>query len=238
VYCEHQVTNFRAGATEIRDVYWQTPTTPAPAAGYPVVLVYQGSLFGPSLTWAELTPSVPFGGFYQGVLQASLLDHGFTVIAPAAAGSLAWQTNAGAPYETTGDHVFIGALIDAIKRGQFGPADAARFYATGISSGGYMTSRMAVSYPGVFRALAIDAGSYATCLGPLCNVPATLPSDHPATLFLHGAADMTVPLATARPYYDKLGAQGVDTELIVDQTAGHQWLEVAPERVTAWFLTH
>jgi pimeloyl-ACP methyl ester carboxylesterase len=238
VYCEHQVTSFQASATEIRDVYWQTPTTAAPAAGYPVVLVYQGSLFAPSLTWAELAPSVPFGGFYQGVLQASLLDHGFTVIAPTAAGGLAWQTNTGAPYETTTDHVFIGALIEAIKKGEFGPADSTHFYATGISSGGYMTSRMAVSYPGVFRALAIESGSYATCLGPLCNVPATLPPDHPATLFLHGAADATVPLSTAEPYHDKLVAQGVDTELVVDQTAGHQWLSVAPERVTDWFSTH
>lgn len=238
VYCEHRVTSFKASPTEVRDVYWQTPATPAPAEGYPVVLIYQGSLFAPSLTWAELAPSVPFGGFYQGVLQASLLDHGFTVIAPTAAGGLAWQTNAGAPYETTTDHVFIGALIDAIEKGEFGPADPTHFYATGISSGGYMTSRMAVSYPGVFRALAIESGSYATCLGPLCNVPATLPADHPATLFLHGAADATVPLATAQPYYDKLSAQGVDTEIVVDQTAGHQWLSVAPERVTDWFLSH
>ena len=128
-------------------MYWQTPLTPPPPGGYPVVLVFQGSLFGPSLTWAEMAPSVPFGGFYQGVLQANLLDHGFTVIAPSAAGGLAWQTNAGAPYETTTDHVFIVALLDAIKAGQFGPSDSTHFYATGISSGGYMTSRMAVSYP-------------------------------------------------------------------------------------------
>ena len=40
-----------------------------------------------------------------------------------------------------------------------GPLDPSRLLAIGVSSGGYMTSRMAVSYPGKFRALAIAAGA-------------------------------------------------------------------------------
>jgi hypothetical protein len=55
---------------------------------------------------------------------------------------------------------------------------------------------------------------------------------------LHGGADTTVPLSTAKPYYDELVAQGVDTKLTVDQAAGHQWLSVAPEEVTEWFSSH
>src|SRR5699024_7546315 len=107
----------------------------APSEGYPVVLVYQGSLFDPALTWGELTTGVPFGGFHQGRLPAMLLDRGFTVIAPEAAGGLAWQTNSGIPYEATTDHVFIEALLAAVADGEFGPSDPERLYATGISSG-------------------------------------------------------------------------------------------------------
>jgi predicted esterase len=107
-----------------------------------------------------------------------------------------------------------------------------------ISSGGYMTSRMAVSYPGKFRALAIESGSYATCSNVLCMVPNPLPADHPPTLFLHGALDVAVPLVTARAYHDQLARQGIETEIIVDDTVGHSWLAVAPEAITCWFKTH
>jgi predicted esterase len=101
-----------------------------------------------------------------------------------------------------------------------------------------MTSRMAVSYPGKFRALAIESGSYATCLGPICTIPTPLPSDHPPTLFLQGGDDPIVPISTAQAYYQDLMAQGIDTRFVEDATAGHQWLSVAPQEVTRWFTTH
>jgi predicted esterase len=97
---------------------------------------------------------------------------------------------------------------------------------------------MVVSYPGTFRALAIQSGSYATCLGPFCEIPSELPSDHPPTLFLHGDADGTVPVDTAIAYRDALEAQGIETESIIDMGIGHAWLERAPEAITQWFLAH
>jgi len=114
--------------------------------------------------------------------------------------------------------------------GMFGYLDYKRKFATGISSGGYMTSRMAVSYAGSFifsflffkkkknshfnslllnillgefLSLAVAAGSYATCAGPLCVVP-NLPLNHPPTLFLHGGLDPIVPQFTMETYADKL----------------------------------
>ena len=236
VFCTHNVTPLTAG-TARRDVYWQTPLTPAPPGGYPVVVMYQGSFAGPSLTWATLTPSAAFAGFQQGRLQAMLLDHGFTVIAPSAAVGVAWQTNSGIPYDASTDKGVIDALLAAIEVGQYGPADKARLYATGISSGGYMTSRMAVSHEGKFRALAVHSGSYATCLGSVCNIP-SLPSDHPPTLILQGAKDNLVPIATAQSYHDKLVASGLESTMVVDPMAGHEWLTVSPERITDWFSTH
>ena len=237
VSCTHVVTRLVAGPAA-RDVYWQTPATPPPAGGYPVVVLYQGSFFGPSITWGELTPSTAFGGFHQGRLQAMLLDSGFTVIAPEAAAGVAWQTNAVVPYELSTDKAVIDELLAAIEKGEFGPANLTRLYATGISSGGYMSSRMAVSHPGKFRALAIQSASYATCLGAVCNVPSSLPADHPPTLFLHGALDTTVPLFTAERYYDTLVASGFVTNKIVDDAAGHEWLAVSPVRITEWFVNH
>jgi len=225
---------------DARPVYWAEPPAAAPTSGRPAVILYQGSFFGPAVSWDVSVPAgTPFGGYYQVALVSALIDAGFTVVQPSAVGGAAWETNApGVSYDTTADAEFIPALLAAIAAGSFGPIDPSHLYATGISSGGYMTSRMAVSYPGTFRALAIESGSYATCLGPVCNVPATLPANHPPTLFLHGDLDTTVPIATAKPYYQELVAQGIAAKFDEDPTAGHQWLSVAPADVTAWFTTH
>jgi poly(3-hydroxybutyrate) depolymerase len=220
-----------------REVYWEAPTTPPPASGYPVVVMYQGSFGSPSLTWTQVASTTPFGGYQQARLQALLLERGFVVVAPVALGGVAWQTNTGLVWSLTNDSAFVTALLDGFSRGDFGPIDTARQYATGISSGGYMTSRMAVSYPGEFRALAIASASYATCAGVVCVVP-TLPMNHPPTLFLHGALDTTVPEYTARQYFTALGNDGVTTDFVSAPLVGHAWLDVAPERVTAWFETH
>ncbi len=237
VTCTPRITTLTAG-TATRDVYWQTPTSAPPSAGHPVVILYQGSFFGPSSTWGTVTSDILFAGYHQARLQALLLEHGFTVIAPSAAIGLAWQTNSGLPWDATTDQPFIDALFASITRGDFGPADASRWYATGISSGGYMTSRMALSYAGRFRALAIHSGSWATCAGAACLLPATLPADHPPTLFLHGRRDLTVPLFTAEAYADRLRNDGFTSELIIDDDASHEWLSVAPERITGWFEGH
>jgi len=237
VRCDHHVTPLTAGPAT-RDVYWQTPATTAPPQGYPIVVLFQGSFGGPAITFAELTPDAPFGGFHQGRLQAMLLDRGFTIVAPEAAAGIAWQTNSGLPYETTTDRAVIDALLAALRAGAYGPADPTRLYATGISSGGYMTSRMAVSHGGVFRALAVQSASYATCAGAVCLVPSALPIDHPPTLLLHGGADLTVPAETGERYHAALVASGVTARWVLDPPVGHAWLASSPAEITAWFEAH
>ncbi|MCA9635395.1 MAG: hypothetical protein KC420_05110, partial [Myxococcales bacterium] len=171
-----------------------------------------------------------------------LLDAGFAVLTPEAHadGNTFWDTNI-PPYSTSWelapDHAFMLAIFAAIDDGVFGPLDSDTMYATGISSGGYMTSRMAVSYPGRFTALAIQSASYAPCSGPFCVVP-PLDASHPPTLLLAGAQDPIVPLSTIEPYRDALVVAGVDTELIVDEAAGHAWIKAAPDAVLGWFLGH
>lgn len=100
-----------------------------------------------------------------------------------------------------------------------------------------MTSRMAVSYAGTFRALADHSGSYATCSNT-CIVPTPLPSGHPPTLFLHGDTDTVVPMSAIQPYIDALMAEGFETQLVTDATAGHQWLSEAVQAIPAWFDSH
>lgn len=103
----------------------------------------------------------------------------------------------------------------------------------GISSGGFMTSRMAVSYAGAFRALVIASGSYATC-SATCEVP-DLPAGHPPTLFLHGDADNVVKLSTMTPYRDKLTAAGHSVETVIRAGAGHEWLPEGKTAIPMWF---
>ncbi len=221
-----------------RDVYWQSPSSPAPAAGFPAVIIFQGSFFAPSTAWGEVPSTAPFGGFQQARLHALLLEHGFTVITPSAVGGTFWQSNNGLPWDSTSDKAFMDGLLDGMRAGTFGPVDMTRLFAAGISSGGYMTSRMAVSYPGVFRALIIHSGSYATCAGFVCVLPTALPAQHPPTRFLHGRGDLTVPLYTAENYQQALTTQGFESDIVIDDSAGHEWLPLAPERILEWVQGH
>ena len=238
ITCEKQTIKL---GPDPRDVHFQVPLGEPPPAGWPAVLMFQGSLFSAEITWSGAI-ALPFGAYYQTLVVKTLLDHGYAVITPETKldGGTFWDTNV-PPYanawETSDDHALMLALFAAIADETFGPIDPGRLFATGISSGGYMTSRMAVSYPGKFRTLAIAAGSYATCSGPLCDVPVQ-PPDHPPTLFVHGEQDLTVPLVTAVAYRDALATAGVDTKLVTDPDEGHAWIPAAPLEILQWFDDH
>ena len=228
------------GGLTPREVHWQNPEGDPPAGGWPVVLLFQGTGLSSEEGW-ELTPDAPFGGYYQALLTHELLDAGFSVLAPEVRldGSTYWDTNISPwsiSWTLSGDHQVMLDIFDELEAGAFGPADLGRMYATGISSGGYMTSRMAEAYAGRFRALAIQSASYAWCAGALCTIPSELPENHPPTLFLHGATDAIVPLRTMNLYYDALIADGVEVSRTVDPDLGHEWLPSAPDQITAWFL--
>jgi predicted esterase len=155
-------------------------------------------------------------------------------------GTTFWDTNVppfSLDWDIAPDNQFMLAIFQAIEGGAFGPLDPARMYATGISSGGYMSSRMAASYPGRFRAIAVQSGSYCTCSGPACVVPDLDPHHVPA-LLLHGTADLVVPLFTMRLYETKLRAVGVDTRVVLQEGAGHEWIAAAPDEVRDWFASH
>jgi dienelactone hydrolase len=242
VWCPYEKLSLPAKLGAMRDVVWQVPLGAAPAQGWRVVLLFQGSFYGPPLMF-DASDSSPHGGYHLASTVKALLDAGYAVVAPAAhvEGGLFWDTNVPPwtlDWTASPDHAFMLSIFAAISSGKFGPLDASRMYATGISSGGYMTSRMAVSYPGKFRALAVHSGSYASCSGPLCIVPDTLPSDHPPTLFLHGDADLIVPISTMKPYNARLVEEGKETRVVIGPGAGHEWLAAGPQEVVSWFDAH
>lgn len=242
VDCTYEATSLPAQAGILRDVLYQVPTGTPPNGGFPVVLFFQGSFFGPKLMFAA-DANAPFGAYHLARTIKTLLDSGYAVIAPEAhaEGGTFWDTNVppwSLSWTTAPDHAFMVSILAAISEGKFGPLNAARKYATGISSGGYMTSRMAVSYQGQFKALAVHSGSYATCSGALCIIPDVLPNDHPPTLFLHGQKDLTVPITTMKNYETKLKASGKNTRVVIDPSAGHEWIAAGAQEVVDWFDAH
>jgi len=242
VWCPYETLSLPGKLGVMRDVVWQVPLGAPPAGGWRVVLLFQGSFYGPPLMF-DAADSSPHGGYHLALTVKTLLDAGYAVLAPAAhvEGGLFWDTNVPPwtiDWTNAPDNAFMLSILAGIESGKFGALDATRMYATGISSGGYMTSRMAVSYPGKFRALAIHSASYAECSGPICIVPDTLPGDHPPTLFLHGDADLIVPIGTMEKYNARLVDAGKQTRVVVGKNAGHEWLAAGPQEVLAWFDAH
>jgi predicted esterase len=139
-------------------------------------------------------------------------------------------------WEGSSDDTLMRNLFAAIDddNGPFGPLNSERLYATGISSGGFMTSRMAVSYPGRFRALAIHSGGYAWC-SAVCVLPSSLPASHPPTLFVHGLNDLVVTPGVMTMYREALEADGVEVDVVIDDNAAHEWTGLAVDAIPAWF---
>lgn len=243
--CSHDKVELTGGALGLatRRVYYALPQGTPPAGGWPVVLMFQGSFFNAELCFQGHRLE-PFGAYYQALTVKQLLEAGFAVLAPQThlGGVTFWDTDIppfSFNWDLAPDNQLMLAIFAALGDGTFAPVgtlNPGRLYATGISSGGYMTSRMAVSYPGKFKALAIQSASYATCpVGPVCAVPA-LSNNHPPTLLLAGLLDPLVPLYTVQAYYNRLHAAGVKTQMIVEGLASHQWLPAAPDAVVNWFL--
>jgi poly(3-hydroxybutyrate) depolymerase len=238
VSCTYETATFQALAVQ-RALRYQTPLGTPPPDGWPVVFYFQGSLVSAENAF-HATRDAPLGQFQLTRTIKSLLDRGYAVIAPDALVDLAWQTNVppfSVTWSTTSDHAFLLSIFAGIGDGMPGPIDSTRMYAMGISSGGYMTSRMAVSYPGRFRALVVHSASYATC-GLTCIIPAVLPIDHPPTLFVHGANDSIVPIAQMKLYRDALAQHGHVVATLVDEAAGHEWIASSIPAIDTWFDTH
>lgn len=241
--CTHELSKKRIktitkkviGTRTQRDVVIALPEGKVPKNGWPAVVYYQGSFFKSSFNWPKLTPK---GGHNESLMFKKLLAEGFAVIIPRAEKGIAWSTNAMLfrGYEASDDFAVITNMLAAVKDGDFGPINTNKLFAAGMSSGGYNTSRMAVSFPGVFKGLMIHSASYATCLGPVkCSVPKSLPKDHPPTLFIHGALDLTVPAYTMKKYAKSMENNGIAYSVFIKTTGAHGYFKETPLLTVNWF---
>jgi hypothetical protein len=239
-----------------RVVRWQVPEGTPPAGGWPVAFYYAGTQpTAPDHAFSR-DYGAAFGLEYEPQIIRELLDdpqgtgkkYAVIVPDPPASGGWvqAWHTNIVYPYSASCDYQFFPDFFDEIKTGSYGPAsqyNMSRRYAYGISSGGFNSSRMAVTFnsgtanANTWKALGIIAASYATCSYSCGSIPA-LPANHPPTKFWHGTSDSTVPVSTMRVYYDKL-VQGGFTTTKLEHSAGHQMTAhmLGSTGVKAWFDT-
>lgn len=254
------------GANKTRTVFWQVPEGSPPPGGWPVVFFYHGwdtrtvlGLFAPppinpfavTLTDsnAYLIPQI----FHELLDDPNGTGKKYAVIAATAQFrpllGRYWDTNdpLNSNYSTQEDFAFFPDLFGEIKTGSYGPAsqfNMSKRYAFGLSSGGYNSSRMAVSFnqaPGdadAWKTLGILSASYATCRGATCLIP-TLPANHPPVKFWHGVNDTVNPLWTAELYRDHLQANGKATAFEYHMS-GHAFdaSELNGTGVKAWFDQH
>ncbi len=231
ISCSYNVTKVSSTSITKRDVFWQVPLGTAPADGWPVAIMYQGTAAPVEF---ERTRYETFGLYYEAKTIKRLLDSGYAVLAPRAGANIAWQTNlTGILYPLSADYQFLNNLFDAIDSGVFGNLDGGSKFATGISSGGYNTSRMAVTWPHEFKALVVHSGSYATCAATLCLIP-DLDSNHPPTAFVHGLWDPLAPWVAMDLYYDKLRDKGIPTGRL-NVSGGHEWFSGSANYIVNWF---
>lgn len=239
------------GAKGARSVRWQVPEGTPPEGGWPVAFFYQGTVPASDASKAFTITSTLFGAKYLQASLHELLDdpqgsgRKYAVVSADASTRLLglqyWDTNQLGSYAQKDDACFLPDLFKGIASGAYGSPsqfNMNRRFAFGISSGGYNTSRMAVSFNDAsnWRALAVVSASYATCAGPLCSIPRTLPANHPPTKFYHGTADHTVGISTMRPYFDKLRSQGIEVEK-VEHDGGHEFTAdaIGSTGIKAWF---
>lgn len=233
LHCQHHTVEI-----EGREVHWMAPTGAAPARGRPVMLLFQGAFF-PAGTFWDTPRFAPRGLIHQVRLTRELLEAGFVVITPEAPGEglTAWHTNLptwSESWSASPDAQLMEALFTRMDEGEFGPLDPMRWYAGGVSSGGYMTSRVGITWPERFAGLVVVSGSYATCAGPVCVVPDSLDPGHPPTLFIHGRLDVVVPLPTMKAYARALEAAGVPVETKIKLLGRHAWSRRAPRQIVTW----
>jgi len=255
--CTHQKRinyYFCNGIPVPRVVRWQEPEGTPPPGGWPVAFYYAGTQLTDTSHAFARNVGDSYGRVYEPQIIHELLGDPYAtgkkyavfVPDPPAGGVFVqfWNTNAVNPYSLSCDYDFFPDFFGEIKSGSYGPAahfNMNRRYAYGISSGGYNSSRMAVTFNsgsangGTWKALGILSASYATCASAICTVPA-LPSNHPPTKFWIGQNDPFVPLWTVDLYYNKLLQAGfVAYEL--QHPLGHEFTadSIGPLGVKAWF---
>ena len=236
-----------------RWVGYQVPIGTAPKEGWPFVILFHGwGLMNSEWCWYA-QKKWNYGLYYKSETIKNLLDNGFGVITPDSSSKLTyWDTNEKEyansdikKWDSSADHLIVDQLLSYCSKGSFGSCNVKDVHAIGFSSGGYMTSRVAINY-GIskFQSVSLMAGSFYYCYGSDCSddiansVPSSVWDNHPPTLFLHGTKDSLVPADTSKLYYKYIKGKGIETKRLTTNGKDHQWTANAPSEILSWVQKH
>ncbi|MFH1838132.1 MAG: alpha/beta fold hydrolase [Candidatus Kuenenbacteria bacterium] len=242
-----------------RKAYCQVPTT---GSNFPLIIVLHGGGQN-ALDWFENNNSK---GQVEFVKKA--LSKGYAVIAPdsetpnysnCTKNTKQWYYEK--DWQNSSDYTFFNEIIPWINNQNI--FNSNRVYATGISSGGFMSSRLARFFgtPKI-KAIAVrsagDADSithkdrsdmklcsygnntFPKSCGPIFNdVNLLINTNHSPTLIIHGSKDGTVPIESANHYYDELISAKIaitkKVKLFGCHTWFNAWLNDYDQEILNWF---
>ena len=243
---------YKTEVIQTRDVHYMIPSGTAPAKGWPVAMMFHGWNTGGKGAWSSDSSNAIY--YNKIKVKAALVEAGYAVFTPDSSqwrNGGYWQTNVDpyangklASWEGSDDHMFLAAMFGQMGEGSmFGKVDMSNIHIMGFSSGGYQSSRMALSasiFKKSWKSVSIQSGGPAWCSGMFCSqavfdesAVATAMKSHAPTLFLHGSKDYTVPSKFAQQYEEKLKALGKSTKFVA-AAVGHQWLSNANTEILAW----
>jgi len=145
--------------------------------------------------------------------------------------------------ERSEDLLFFRDLLNWVKKNDWARLDAGQAYVAGISSGGFMASRLAHVFPSRIRAVCIVSAGNADSVKmghKLVSIfdsstTQTISVSHPSALILHGTADRLVPVDMARRYFHDLQAAGVRVRYEEIPGGRHAWHAAFNKIILEWF---
>jgi len=224
-----------------RIILYESPKTLPSEDGFPVLFVLHGASQYPFAWFFPLNP----WSYQQSLFVEKALESGFFVIAPSSGrpmrpGPHAWSSFIADTNESE-DLQLFQSLFNWLEE-KNSMLDLDNVYCAGFSSGGFMTSRLAKTFPTYFSGVLIHSGTDADSIsftetGPQfdCESPQNYPTNHPPTLIVHGEKDALVPYECGFHLYTELKRNNITVSLLTDPNNGHIWLSSFSDEMISWF---
>lgn len=229
-----------------RTFYLKTPAINPP---YPVIIAIHGRGQSAQAFLSKEKGTETFPHERQGQFTEDALAAGYAVLIPDSGipfcgkdGAKQWHYS-----ENSEDVKFFGEIFDYIQNNP--QLNGNRVYVAGISSGGFMTSRLAMRFSDKIKAVYINSAGdadmseqYETKGILKCNSTVTfdksvpiVPKNHPKALIIHGDADGLVPFEMDELYAQGLQNAGVEHEFIAVPGGTHTWFVEYNNKILDWF---
>jgi len=178
----------------------------------------------------------------QGAFVKKAINERFAVIAPDSTTPICQGVKQWDYTKDFSDKAFFEGIFNWIdNQSEF---DKERIYVTGISSGGFMTSRVGMVFADKVKAIAIASGGDADyssvrrdngCRTTFDKSVPIIEGNQPKTLFIHGDIDPIVPFSMDQNYYTALKDKGVETRFIKNRFGTHLWYNKYDQDILDWF---